>query len=115
MTSKHRPHPESPDGEPAPRGPALADPTGIPDPGAPRIADCRASLTELYSFLDGELTVERRMLIRGHLEACNGCLETYDFEAELRMVVSTCCREKELPLGLKERIARVLRELPEAR
>ncbi len=76
--------------------------------------DCRESLTELYGFLDGELTVERRSMIRGHLEACNGCLETYDFEAELRLVVSTCCREKELPPGLKDRVAQVLRELPEA-
>ncbi len=75
-------------------------------------ADCRASLTELYGFLDGELTFERRTIIRGHLDACHGCLETYDFEAELRLVVSTCCREKELPPGLKERIAQVLRGLP---
>lgn len=79
------------------------------------VADCRASLTELYGFLDGELTTDRRTLIRGHLEACHGCLETYDFEAELRLVVSVCCRERELPPGLRERVAQVLRELPRAR
>lgn len=94
MTSPRIPPPESADGR--------AD------------ADCRASLTELYGFLDGELTPARRTTIRSHLEACNGCLETYDFETELRMVISSCCREKELPPGLRERIAQVLRELPES-
>ncbi len=78
-------------------------------------AACRESLTELYWFLDGELTVERRTLIRTHLEACNGCLETFDFEAELRLVVSTSCRERQLPPGLQERIAQVLAELTEER
>ena len=70
--------------------------------------DCRDSLTEIYWFLDGELTPERRALIRQHLEACHGCLETFDFETELRSVVSTCCKERQLPPGLRERIAQVL-------
>ena len=76
-------------------------------------AECRESLTELYGFLDGELTVERRQLIRLHLDGCHGCLEAYDFEAELRIVVSACCREKQLPPGLRERVAEALRRLPE--
>ncbi len=76
-------------------------------------AECRESLTELYWVLDGELTIERRSLIRRHLEACNGCLETYDFEAELRVALSTSCRERQLPPGLRERIAQVLAELAE--
>jgi anti-sigma factor (TIGR02949 family) len=78
-------------------------------------AECRESLTELYWFLDGELTVQRRSLIRTHLEACNKCLETYDFEAELRVAVSTSCRERQLPPGLRERIAKVLIEMAEER
>ncbi len=77
-------------------------------------AECRESLTELYGFLDGELTVERRRLIQLHLEDCHGCLEAYDFEAELRIVVSMCCRENELPSGLLERVAEALRQLPDA-
>ncbi len=76
-------------------------------------AECRKSLSALYGFLDGELTAERRQLIRVHLEGCHQCLEAYDFEAELRMVVSTCCREKELPPGLRERVAEALRRLPD--
>ena len=49
--------------------------------------DCQAALTELYTYLDGELTEARRTLIGHHLDDCNPCLEIYDFEAELRMVI----------------------------
>ncbi|MGI8759472.1 MAG: mycothiol system anti-sigma-R factor [Acidimicrobiales bacterium] len=83
-----------------------------PEPGDLAVGqDCRESLTELYGYLDGELTAERRSLIRAHIDACDGCLEAFDFEAELRQVVSSCCQEKQLPTGLKERVARALQEM----
>lgn len=65
--------------------------------------ECNDALHELYTFLDGALTVERRELIRAHLDDCNPCLEHYDFEAELRVVISTKCKE-EVPQHLKDRI-----------
>jgi len=71
--------------------------------------DCRESLEELYTFLDGELTVEKREHIRVHLDDCNPCLEHYDFEAELRIVISTKCRES-VPQSLKDKIARSISE-----
>lgn len=76
--------------------------------------ECRESLTELYGFLDEELTSERRSLIRSHIESCRPCLQAFDFEAELRQVVSSCCQESPLPPGLKERVALALAELDEA-
>ena len=72
--------------------------------------DCAESLKELYTFLDGELTVERRLHIRQHLESCQNCYEAFDFEAELRIVVSTRCRE-EVPDHLRNRVADALRNL----
>ncbi|MDP9420917.1 MAG: mycothiol system anti-sigma-R factor [Actinomycetota bacterium] len=83
-----------------------------PDPGDLAAGiDCRESLSEVYRFLDGELTFERRQFVRLHLEGCRDCLEAYDFEAELRVVVSTSCKEKQLPPGLRERVADALRRL----
>lgn len=64
---------------------------------------CNEALQELYTFLDGALTAERREKIRVHLDDCNPCLEMYDFEAELRIVISKKCRE-EVPQSLKDRI-----------
>lgn len=74
--------------------------------------DCEESLKELYEFLDGELTVERRSNIRVHLEGCQQCYEAFDFEAELRIVVSTRCREQ-VPDSLREKIADALRQVSE--
>ena len=71
--------------------------------GASEHADCQEALEELYTFLDGELTAEKRIHIRQHLDDCNPCLEAFDFEAELRIVISTKCRES-VPESLKERI-----------
>jgi len=72
-------------------------------------ANCQEALEELYTFLDGELTVEKREHIRMHLDDCNPCLEAYDFEAELRIVISTKCKES-VPDTLKDKIRRALEE-----
>jgi mycothiol system anti-sigma-R factor len=71
--------------------------------------NCQEALEELYTFLDGELTVEKREHIRHHLDDCNPCLGAYDFEAELRMVISAKCKEP-VPESLKDKILRALEE-----
>jgi mycothiol system anti-sigma-R factor len=71
-------------------------------------SDCEAALAEIYGYLDGELTDEKRTLIAGHIEGCNPCFEAFDFEAELRMVISTRCRSDALPETLRVRIAEKL-------
>jgi len=68
---------------------------------------CADALEELYVYLDGELTDEKRSTIRHHLDDCNPCFEAFDFEAELRIVISTRCRD-EVPEGLRNRIAQQL-------
>jgi mycothiol system anti-sigma-R factor len=64
-------------------------------------------LRTLYYFLDGELTPERRVAIQHHLDECSPCLEAFDFEAELKIVVARCCRDQ-VPEGLRQRVADVL-------
>jgi mycothiol system anti-sigma-R factor len=68
---------------------------------------CEQALTELYTFLDGELTAEKRESIAHHLEGCNPCVEVFDFEAELRMVISKRCTEP-VPEQLRLRISRTI-------
>ncbi len=80
-----------------------------PDEQAHEHDTCQEALEELYSFLDGELTVEKREHIRVHLDDCNPCLEAFDFEAELRVVISSKCKEA-VPESLKEKILRALEE-----
>jgi mycothiol system anti-sigma-R factor len=71
--------------------------------------ECDEALRTLYSFLDGELTAERRHAIQHHLDECAPCLQAFDWEAELKIVVARCCRDQ-VPDSLRQRIADVLAE-----
>jgi mycothiol system anti-sigma-R factor len=82
-----------------------------PDPDDPCAGnpDCQQALAEIYGYLDGELTVERRTIIRTHLDQCSPCGDRYTFETELRQVVSMRCQES-VPDALKNRIAEAIRQ-----
>ncbi len=69
--------------------------------------DCEEAVHTLYHFLDGELTEARRLHIQKHLEACGPCLEAFDFEAELRLIIARKCRDQ-VPEELRARIVAVL-------
>ena len=74
--------------------------------------DCEQALRTLYYFLDGELTDERRYEIQVHLEECSPCLEAFDFEAELKIVIARSCRDQ-VPESLRQRIADALAKASE--
>lgn len=70
------------------------------------MADCNDTLRELDTFLDGELTPGAKSAIRAHLEGCPDCLQTFDFQAELKLMIAERCRRDAMPPGLLERIER---------
>lgn len=69
--------------------------------------DCDDAIHTLYHYLDGELTPLKRAAITRHLDDCPPCAKGFDFEAELRRVVASCCHD-EVPADLKRRIAEAL-------
>ena len=69
--------------------------------------NCDEALQELYGYLDGELTEERRALISSHIDDCTPCFDAFDFEVELRQVLSRKCRDT-VPDDLRRRIADAL-------
>jgi len=69
--------------------------------------NCTEAVHVLYHFLDGELTPERRLLIEYHLDACQHCLEAFEFEIELRDLIKERCREH-VPDELRVRIKNLL-------
>ncbi len=77
--------------------------------GGTEPGECQEALDTLYHFLDGELTDQRRVLIRDHLDRCSSCLEAFDFEAELKIVIARRCREA-VPATLRDRVAAALAE-----
>jgi mycothiol system anti-sigma-R factor len=70
------------------------------------MADCNDTLRELDTFLDGELTPGAKSAIRAHLDGCPDCLQAFDFQAELKLMIAERCRRDAMPPGLLERIER---------
>jgi len=71
--------------------------------------DCNETIERLYIYLDGELTDERRIEIKRHLDDCPPCLDAFDFEAELRQVIADRCKDR-VPEALRRRIHEALIE-----
>jgi mycothiol system anti-sigma-R factor len=91
---------------------------GVGDGGASRCGprandlsgvDCDDAVHQLYHYLDGELTEERRREITIHLDLCGSCAGAAGFETELRMVIANRCRDR-VPEYLKIRIAEAIHE-----
>jgi anti-sigma factor (TIGR02949 family) len=77
--------------------------------GGPDGVDCDEAVHQLYHYLDGELTDERRQVIALHLDACRSCGDAAGFEAELRSVIANRCRDR-VPEDLMARIAGAIHE-----
>ncbi len=71
--------------------------------------DCDEAVHQLYHYLDGELTEERRVEIRVHLDFCGPCSGAAEFEAELRRVIASRCRDR-VPESLIRRVADAIDE-----
>jgi mycothiol system anti-sigma-R factor len=71
--------------------------------------NCDEAVHQLYHFLDGELTEERRVLISEHLTYCAPCGGAVEFEAELRVIIANHCKDR-VPDSLIRRIADAIDE-----
>lgn len=76
--------------------------------------DCNDALQTLYHYLDGELTPERRSAIQRHLDQCSPCLNAFDFEAELKVVIARSCRDQ-VPESLRLRVAELIEQASKPR
>ena len=74
-------------------------------------ADCGEVLSEVYLYLVLECSVDRRKLIRHHLDECTDCLHEYGIEHEVKALVARCCGDEVAPVELRERVRVKLREL----
>ncbi len=74
--------------------------------------DCQAVIRELYTFLDGEMGDTKTADFTRHLYGCVDCHEAVAFHAELKMVISSKCRDA-VPDTLRQRIVAALGLPPE--
>ena len=80
------------------------------DGGGERAAgfvSCEEAIHRLYAYMDGELTEQRRLEIVRHLDLCGPCVGAYGFEAELRRVIASRCKDR-VPDTLVDRVASAL-------
>ena len=89
--------------QPAPLGP-LGSP-GLPT-GGPGLSDCNQTLSDMYTYIDGELPASFDQVVRAHLDGCTDCLGAFSFHIELRELVMRKAATEQLPPGLAERIRR---------
>lgn len=74
--------------------------------------DCIEAVELLYHYIDGELSEDRRVVIRQHLDDCPPCVRAFDFEAELRVIIAQRCRDR-VPDELRLRISTAIQQLQE--
>ncbi|MGH9105679.1 MAG: mycothiol system anti-sigma-R factor [Acidimicrobiales bacterium] len=74
----------------------------------PTLENCQEAIATLYSFLDGELTTDRRQQIQRHLDECAPCFQAFDFEADLKALIARKCRD-EVPGSLRDKVVEALR------
>jgi mycothiol system anti-sigma-R factor len=66
--------------------------------------NCGSAIHQLYHYLDGELTEQRRSRIAEHLDYCAPCASAAGFETELRQVIADRCKDH-VPDSLRHRVA----------
>lgn len=70
--------------------------------------DCEEALRAMYLFLDGEMSESERAEVRAHLDDCSPCGKAFEFEADLKQIIASRCRE-DVPAHLYERVRHSLR------
>jgi anti-sigma factor (TIGR02949 family) len=70
----------------------------------PTTTDCRDVLEHLYAFHDDELSPEEADQIREHLMACEPCLDRFQVEDALRLLIRKCCSQARAPESLRVRV-----------
>jgi mycothiol system anti-sigma-R factor len=72
---------------------------------------CKETLKRAYLFLDKEvLTEAERQEIRQHLEECYPCLERYDVEREVTLLIARLKGHIACPDKLRTRIESLIEE-----
>jgi mycothiol system anti-sigma-R factor len=68
------------------------------------VINCQDCARALNPYLDRELSDEDVIQVRGHLEACGGCLHLFQFEESLRRLVRVRCQEQGASEAFRQRI-----------
>lgn len=71
--------------------------------------DCGDAQDQIYQYLDSELDEETAASVRNHLDDCDGCHDSFDFERRLKALVRKCLTE-DVPEKLENKVKELIRE-----
>ena len=71
--------------------------------GKPHDKDCSEVLERVFFFIDNELPTADSAQIQHHLDECGPCLQKYDLERTVKMLIQRSCCE-EAPVGLRDKV-----------
>ena len=71
--------------------------------------ECSDVLRQLWEFLDEELTPERTVAVRAHLDRCASCYPEYDFERIFLEALAATGKQRCASAHLRDRILEQLR------
>jgi len=72
--------------------------------------DCRAQLSQLFDYLDGELSPARCKAIERHLASCH-CCEALAFDLRRAMALCRVAGSPRMPAGVQRRARAAARRL----
>lgn len=61
------------------------------------MTDCKQTLHDLEAYLDGELSPEATAHVLGHIDECLECFHAFDFQAEVKQIIASKCRNDVMP------------------
>jgi len=71
----------------------------------PTMDECVLAMGQVHSFLHGELDEETCDHIRQHLMMCERCLDVYDVESLITVLIRRCCSDATASISLRERVS----------
>lgn len=71
--------------------------------------NCQQALDQLWDFLDQELTEDRMLAIRQHLEHCHCCHPHAEFAGQFLAALRRCKCKDPMPETLRSRVLETLK------
>lgn len=78
--------------------------------GMPAMLDCDSVMRQLWDYLDGELTADRKSAIRSHLELCKRCHPQFEFERTFLDAVAASAPQHSNPEQLRLKLLMALED-----
>ena len=78
--------------------------------GQPHDKDCSEVLERVFFFIDNELPTADSSEIQHHLDECGPCLQKYNLERTVKLLVQRSCAEH-APDGLRAKVLLRIRQV----